>query len=97
MCALLIQTGGHLGRDKTYDKVATKFFWRNMYEEITSYVQRCHVCQTVNDKFCKPSAQLHPIEVDPGFWMKVLLYIILRASLLNDLHYTSHLILTDRN
>ena len=52
--ALLLHTGGHLGRDKTYDKIAAKFYWKNMYEDVTSYVRRCHLCQTTNDKFTKP-------------------------------------------
>ena len=69
--ALFLHTGGHLGRDKTYDKIAAKFYWKNMYEDVTSYVRRCHLCQTTNDKFTEPNAQLHPIKVDPVFWSKV--------------------------
>ena len=67
----LLCTGGHLGRDKTYDKIATKFHWKNMYEDVSNYVRRCHLCQTTNDQFTKPNAQLHPIKMDPVFWSKV--------------------------
>ena len=38
---------GHLGRDKTYNAINRLFFWPNMKEEITTYVNECHICQTV--------------------------------------------------
>ena len=72
---MILLSGGHLGRDKTFEKIAAKFFWRNMYEEITAFVRHCHQCQTVNDKFTKPTGQLHPIKVEPGFWKMVRLSI----------------------
>ena len=68
--ALFLHTGGHLGRDKTYDKIVAKFYWKNMYEDVTSYVRRCHLCQTMNAKFTKPNAQLHPIKVGGFFGVK---------------------------
>ncbi len=85
----MINTGGHFGRDKTYEKVASKFYWKNMYEDVTKYVRCCHHCQTVNDKFCKPNAQLHPIKVEPGFWKMVCSYQV-QSLRLHSMHPSIH-------
>ena len=65
-------TGGHLGRDKTIEKICSRFYWgRGMAEEIKEFVRACDKCQQVNDKFHKPSAVLHPIPVTPEVWNQV--------------------------
>ena len=37
----LMHTGGHFGRDKTVQKICSRFYWKNMTEEIRSYVLTC--------------------------------------------------------
>ncbi len=67
-----VNAGGHFGRDKTIEKVCTRWYWgKNMTAEIVDYVKRCDVCQRVNDRFCKPPATLHPIPVSPQVWKQV--------------------------
>ena len=63
--------GGHLGRDKTLDKICSRFYWKNMTEDIKLYVQQCDKCQRSNAKFTKSGAQLHPIPVEPKVWQPV--------------------------
>lgn len=36
--------GGHLGLDKTYARLKNKYYWRNMYADVKSYVNSCHLC-----------------------------------------------------
>ena len=65
-------TGGHLGRDKTYHKIAERFYWKSLWRDVTDYIKTCEVCQTTNDaKFVKEAAPLHPIPVKPEVWRQV--------------------------
>ena len=68
---MMISTGGHLGRDKTLEKLCSRFFWKNMTEDIRLYVQQCDKCQRMNAKFTKSNAKLHPISVEPQVWHQV--------------------------
>ena len=43
-----IYIGGHLGRDKTYEKIAERFHWKLLWKHVTDYVRTCAVCQTTN-------------------------------------------------
>ncbi|XP_025268292.1 uncharacterized protein K02A2.6-like [Camponotus floridanus] len=36
---------GHLGVEKTYQRVATRYFWPRMFKEVAGYVRHCDVCQ----------------------------------------------------
>lgn len=40
--------GCHFGRDKTRDKVTSKYYWHNQYEDIDNYVKVCEACQKVS-------------------------------------------------
>ena len=64
-------TGGHFGRDKTLDKISSRFFWKHMVEEIRDYVSKCPECQKMNAAFVKTNAKLHPIRVEPKVWHQV--------------------------
>ncbi|XP_039862407.1 uncharacterized protein LOC120718122 [Simochromis diagramma] len=36
---------GHLGRQKTYLRVSSRFFWPSMYTDVQNYCRTCPVCQ----------------------------------------------------
>ena len=36
---------GHVGRDKSYENIRAKYFWKNMYKDMSDYVNTCHECQ----------------------------------------------------
>ena len=64
--------GAHLGRDKTYEKVAERFYWPQLSNDVKSLVMRCPKCQLVNEvKFNKESAPLHPVPIHPKVWHRV--------------------------
>ena len=39
---------GHRGIDATYQTVKERFYWPNMWNDVTHYVQSCHWCQLRN-------------------------------------------------
>ncbi len=44
-------TVGHLGVDKMYSGMSRKYYWKNMFPEITKFVQECYVCQVCKRNF----------------------------------------------
>ena len=43
----------------------------DMTRDVKAFVKTCDKCQYVNDKFTKPSTQLHPFPVEPEMWQQV--------------------------
>ena len=41
-------TGGHLGINKTHNKVSSRFYWHNIREDVMQYCKTCEQCQWVN-------------------------------------------------
>ena len=39
--------GCHFGRDKTRDKIASRYFWHGQYDDIDEYIKTCEKCQKV--------------------------------------------------
>ena len=48
-------TAGHVGRNKTYDRIKQNYYWKNMYKDVQQYVNTCKECQTF-----KPNNQKRP-------------------------------------
>lgn len=46
--------GGHLGTNKTYRKMAQQFYWPNLRNDVSHYVQVCEECQ-----LAKPPRNIH--------------------------------------
>ncbi len=62
---------GHFGRDKTLNKICSRFHWKNIVEDIWNFVKKCPQCQRMNANFVKSNAQLHPIPVQAKVWHQV--------------------------
>ena len=51
----------YLGRDKTMEKITSRFYWEGITNDNREYIRTCDVCQRTNDaKFVKCDAALHP-------------------------------------
>ena len=58
-------TGGHFGKDATYNKISTRFWWKGMYKDIENYIRTCDACQRRDNKGGK--GYLNPIKVGKPF------------------------------
>ncbi|CAB0042942.1 unnamed protein product [Trichogramma brassicae] len=38
-------SAGHLGQEKTYDRVARQYYWPGIWHDVQNYVSSCDVCQ----------------------------------------------------
>ena len=45
---------GHLGVNKTYQRVLSQFFWPGLRKDVVNFCRSCHVCQMVG----KPNQQI---------------------------------------
>ena len=53
---------GHLGVNKTYQKVLTHFYWPGLKQDVVNYCKSCHTCQVAGKPNQKPgTAPLKPI------------------------------------
>ena len=42
--------GGHVGLDKTYDKIRRRYYWPNMYKDTMKFVEKCALCRARRQK-----------------------------------------------
>ena len=59
--------GAHLGFDKTFNKVQSRYFWPSMRKDVENYVKNCPVCQSRKPPFRLHKQPLRPIEVNGVF------------------------------
>jgi hypothetical protein len=59
-------TAGHFAVDIMFNKIRTRYYWPQMYEDIRQYVQSCDQCQRRGKS--KKNEPLHPIPVDAPFY-----------------------------
>lgn len=57
---------GHFGSRRTYFKLRDKYWWPQMKQTITDYIQHCSTCQRFNVDRRKPPGFLHPIDSPSG-------------------------------
>ena len=49
---------GHKGREGTYRRIADRYWWDNMFQQVKKYVQTCVPCQHRDPT--RPEEELHP-------------------------------------
>ena len=61
-------TLGHMGIDKTYDAIRAKYYWVNLYKDVTSYVASCIICQTRSNQ--RTNTAIQETDTPPYAWAK---------------------------
>ena len=59
--------GGHQGRQRTYERVRNMYFWHNMYQDVTHYVENCLDCITSRPPPTKAMMAPTPGSLEPEF------------------------------
>ena len=60
-------TAGHLGPDKTYEKVRLRYYWTGMYKDIEHWCHSCIDCAMKKTPRNKSKAPLLPIPIEGAF------------------------------
>jgi hypothetical protein len=59
--------GGHLGFQKTLEKIRETFYWPLMYSDVKHYVSSCKICNSKKGPKQPPTGLMQPIEVGERF------------------------------
>lgn len=49
---------GHMGRDRTIERLSSRFYWPAMREDIIKYIKTCDICQRTRPENQKPAGKL---------------------------------------
>lgn len=60
-----IPWSGHLGQQKTYERVSQRFYWPKMYQDVQEYCKTCSECQMVAPVLKADRSYLQPL---PIYW-----------------------------
>jgi transposase InsO family protein len=64
-------SAGHPGRTKTFNLLATNYFWPGMRKYVERYVRHCHTCSRVKSSRHAPYGNLLPLSVPNRPWNDV--------------------------
>ena len=68
---------GHLGINKTYQKVLSHFYWPGLHKDVVKFCKSCHVCQVVGKPNQQPPiAPLKPIPAVESHSVECLLTVL---------------------
>lgn len=62
---------GHLGFDKSYERISKEFFWPNLSGTLKKYIASCDTCQRVKSSQQLPAGPLQPLEIPHDRWEQV--------------------------
>ena len=54
-------TAGHLGVNKTKQRILASFYWPNIFKDVAEFCKTCHICQVHRVERPQPKAPLQPI------------------------------------
>ena len=57
------QMGGHAGITRTFHRLSSNFFWKNMRRNVKKFVTECQTCQQMKDSSLSPVGLLQPLPI----------------------------------
>ncbi|GMI64861.1 hypothetical protein HRI_000155400 [Hibiscus trionum] len=60
--------GGHSGKQATFQRLHSYFYWPCMRAMVHSYVQNCDVCQRTKSEHVAPPGLLQPLPIPNQAW-----------------------------
>ena len=67
ICHDALESGGHLGRNRTIETIRKRFFWPTLYRDVRNYVNECKTCQLKRDRPDKTPGELMNINAEDVF------------------------------
>lgn len=67
---------GHKGRDRTFSKIAKRFYWRHLRADVEEYVKRCQDCQLKKNSRIKRKSPMCITDTATDAWDKVSIDIV---------------------
>ncbi|PNY16671.1 retrotransposon-related protein, partial [Trifolium pratense] len=86
--------GGHAGITRTIARIKSQFYWQDMKQDITEYVQKCVVCQQAKTTNTSPAGLLQPLPIPAQVWEDIAMDFI--TGLPPSSGYTTIMVIVDR-
>ncbi|MCI14451.1 hypothetical protein A2U01_0035582, partial [Trifolium medium] len=86
--------GGHAGITRTIARIKSQFYWHDMKQDITDYVQKCVVCQQAKTTNTSPAGLLQPLPIPTQVWEDIAMDFI--TGLHPSFGYTTIMVIVDR-
>lgn len=67
---------GHLGRDKTLDRLHRDYYWPNMADQVARFIRTCPACQINKPSNQLPIGLLMPLQIPTQRWQSVSLDLV---------------------
>jgi transposase InsO family protein len=77
---------GHLGMDKTMERLARVAFWPHMERDVRQYVRTCDSCQRCKPSNLKPPGLLQPLPIPSQGWECIAMDFIVRLPTTSSGH-----------
>jgi hypothetical protein len=90
-----VPTTGHLGVDKTLEKLQRYYYWPKMVKLVRRYLESCDVCQRTKPLSQPPAGLLQPLPVPRGRWVDLSMDFITELPE-TPRGYTALLVFVDR-
>jgi hypothetical protein len=71
-----IPLAGHMGQEKTFERISMHFFWPRLYSEVKNYCATCPQCQLVERKLVNNRAPPNPVKIVTEPFKKVAIDLI---------------------
>jgi hypothetical protein len=89
-------TAGHLGRDKTLERLERHYFWPRMSADVHEYVKTCPSCQKCKSSNAKPAGLLKPLPVPKRNWDQISMDLITQLPVCKETSYDALVVFVDR-
>ena len=87
--------GGHLGKDKTFDRLSRLYYWPKLHQQVLDYCRSCPTCQANKADHQSPMGLLQPLPIPDKPWDSVSLDLITQLPKTKDGH-TAIVVFVDR-
>lgn len=73
--------GGHAGFHRTFHRLASNFYWKNLRTDVRSFFAKCLICQQVKSSNLAPAVLLQPLPIPDQIWEDISLDFIVGLPL----------------
>jgi transposase InsO family protein len=91
-----IEPAGHLGVNKTYERIHRKYYWPQFGKHIRKYIRTCDSCQRIKSLNEKPFGLLHPLEIPNERWESISMDFITNVPQTKHTKYDAITVFVDR-
>ena len=87
-------SSAHPGIGKTRQQLASRYYWRGLFEDVKRYVDKCHSCKQAHHRRDKTPGLYHPLSIPDHPWQHICCDF--KSFPVDDLGYDTICVFVDR-